>query len=529
MHEGDFILKSSFVNRLVVAASLSIAGILGTLTWYQVTKPKVSRSSTVLLAEAAHVKGEVLQRSGAHLLWQTVTTGKLLHEGDTIRTSENSEVRLEFLDGRYVDIDANSLVVLEQPTGAVDLDLINGNIFVGSENVQESLYDFRLKAGTGHVDLTKASASAVRNSPETLDVGVYSGKAVARTVDGLNAPMTSGTSAFVTDRGSLINDDGLVITSLPTTKPHVETVGTIQISFAGVKPGAKVTLLAGPDRRALAIIPSTQKAGENEISAQLTPGRYWWKLIAKDEHGVIAQQSPISMIEIKHVSSTTSPIVADDPVVPEPEKKVEAARIVWQVPSDRRTQLFGVKPELEMRWKVEGMRPTGYRVKLVSVAHPSEKPLSVDTAKLETKTLVPAAGRYIASIEALGDKGAVLAGSEPIELMASEAPILSAPQFAGSDPLLAMSSGNVELQWGKIVGAQKYHLTLAKESGENLQETDVTNTTGGFAKVLPGNYSVTAVAIDTYGRASPVSKPRIVKVPEVSDIQSSQLKKVMVK
>jgi hypothetical protein len=511
-----------------LAASFSIAGILGTSTWYQMTKRKVSRGGSVLLAEASHVKGEVLQRSGAHLVWQVVTTGTLLHEGDTIRTSAASFVRLEFLDGRYVDIDSNTLIGLDRPSGTVDLDLVTGNIFVGSENVQEPFNDFRLKAGTGRLDLTKASASAVRSAVGTLDVGVYSGNAIAKTADGFNAVVAPGTSAFVTDGGMISNQDGLRITSIPSAKLHVESLGTIQIQFAGLKRGAKVTFLAGPDQRMLAVVPSKQE-GENKIIVQLSPGRYWWKLISKDENGIMLQQSPISMIEVKRVRAIDTPIVEAEELVPISVASAEPGRIVWQVPSDRRTQLFGNKPELEMRWKVEGMHPTGYRVKLVNVAYPSGKPIAFETSKLETKAAVPAAGRYIASVEALGEKGIVLTGSEPIELIASEVPLLPAPQIAGEDPLVAQLNGRVELQWGKVAGAQKYHLTLSKENGEKMQEIDIAATTGAFANLLPGNYSVTAFAVDIYGRNSGVSTSRKIKVPDLSDIQSSQLKKVMVK
>lgn len=286
-------------RRLFWAAFLSGCGFAATITWYKSTEKSTRTRSEIPLAQVGKVGDEVLRRSATRLLWNSVSTGDSLFNGETIRTSDKGEIRIQFEDGRFIDLEADSMIVLKKNQGEIALDLMEGSLFVNAQatlptqaNEADSSSAANAKqktglvvnSGQGKVDLTGSSANLARGQGTALDVQVVEGKAQFQNKNGQTQEITKGHSSALSSLGLTSQQLNLKILSpsidQPTlVDPQIENKLTFQ--WKGFPTNAKVILLSGQRRKELQEVGSTDGQSD-KIIASIPMGKNFWKLIAKD-------------------------------------------------------------------------------------------------------------------------------------------------------------------------------------------------------------------------------------------------------
>jgi len=300
-------------RRLLWAAMLSCAGFGATFTWYHYTKTKSQVSNEKPLAFVGKVTEEIQRRPATRLLWQEVSTGEPLFNGEAIRTSEKGEVRIQFADSnRYLDLEPESLIVIQQSKGEIALDLMEGSLFVAAAKSGEeaSGTSLVLNSSSGKVDLSKASASLSKSSGNQVDVQVLQGSASIKDKSGKDKVLSSGASGALGSNGLQFNKAELQILSpVPGKISYVDMDQKDNLSFQwkGFPPGLEVSLYTGSTRKDLKEWPTITREGPESLKTSLPLGKPYWKLVAKDPktHKTVAESS----VYRAHIQARYAPTV----------------------------------------------------------------------------------------------------------------------------------------------------------------------------------------------------------------------------
>lgn len=277
----------SQIKRLALAAALSATCAAGTIAWYKLTEKSYHSSNEAPLAQVSRVGDEVLRRPPTRLLWQAVNTGDNLYNGETVRTSAHGEMRIQFDDGRYIDLEPDSLVVLQKSKGEISLDLMEGSLFVNakSEGTAGTSPGLVLNSKGSKVDLTGASASLSRGSGDRLDVQVLEGKATIQGKDGKANEIGTGKTSSLGENGFQFDNSNWKITSpKPGAPVYIDPSAEkpLVVRWQGLPTNWAVSLMAGNTRKDLKEVARVEKPGDLTMATKLALGKYWWRLVAKD-------------------------------------------------------------------------------------------------------------------------------------------------------------------------------------------------------------------------------------------------------
>lgn len=320
---------NSKIKRLLLAAGLSGFGVAATWLWYKSTENRGITSLESPLAQVGNVSEEVLRRPPTRLLWHSVNTGDALYNGEAIRTSPNGEVRIQFEDGRYIDLEADSLIVLTKAQGEISLDLMEGSLFVNAKNANtkdSEKSNLVLNSAQGKVDLSQASATLSKSEGQKLNLQVIEGSAQIQSSDGKTQEIQTGKTGVLGAQGMQFDSSQLQILSpLPNKPVYVDPTKKPEISFkwSGFPKEWKVALQLGSNRKQLKTL-SEVSPGVTQTLSSIPLGRHFWKL--KATNPATPQQSVESPVYRLDVQARVTP----SPLFPAPLANLEFE----QVPAD---------------------------------------------------------------------------------------------------------------------------------------------------------------------------------------------------
>lgn len=609
---------NSKVKRLLIAAFLSGSGFAATLLWYKATDRSLINTGEIPLAQVGTVSEEVLRRPPTRLLWHSVNTGDPLFNGEAIRTSSLGEVRIQFEDGRYIDIEPDSLIVLSRAEGDISLDLMEGGLFVNAKadgvatTGQSGLV---LNSAQGKVDLSGASASLSKTEgSQKLNLQVVEGSATIQGTDGQKKELTQGKSGTLGSNGLQFDSNLLkIISPLPNKTTSIDPTKRPDINFqwSGFPKEWKVSAQVGPGRRQLKDV-GTAELGAEKIVASLSLGKHYWKLVARDpQTNEIKAESPVYRLEV--VARTTPTLLAPNPnasleieTFPTAvefmwQRTGEASQLILEVAKDSQLkqkvvtqrvesldkfnlenlsegtyywrissfytdvkepwtgpvqqfklvkkedlkavpvnvsfenvntqQFFLEEPDMKLAWTAG---PQSHLVDQWKVSWKEENDSSgqeqvIETADRKLETKVSKAGRYLASVEAYDKKGRLMGKSEPLLLNLELKPFLPAPQLLPLEgEIVSHADGRGELRWSQVEGAQEYEMKVVDKDGKELLNRKFKNNKMTLLNLMPGEYKVSLVSIDQFGRPSANPSQRSLRVPDKSNLRAPALKKVKV-
>jgi len=297
-------MRSHF-NRLIFALVLSCFSFGGTYFWHKSETARLDRTlrnnSTQVIAQVSKVDNDVQKNQSSQLLWMQVNTGDQLYDGDSIQTSNRGEVRIQFDDGRYIDLEPDSLVKLEQAQGEIALNLVEGSLFVkasadaGADTQGQS--GLVLTSASGKVDLSGASVALAKDKGQTeVNMQVFEGKAKVQGKDGQSKDIVSGTNSRIGESGLSDEKYDLKILSPAPQKPYpldAESQRPVVFKWTGYPKDWKVSLHVGPTRKELKEAPSATSSDQS-LSLKLPVGTHFWKLVAKaPSSGEVVTESPV--------------------------------------------------------------------------------------------------------------------------------------------------------------------------------------------------------------------------------------------
>ncbi|MBK9321872.1 MAG: FecR domain-containing protein [Bdellovibrionaceae bacterium] len=497
-------------KRLMWAALLSCTGFGATFTWYNLSKSKTHRNvNDKPLAFIGKAVDEIQRRPATRLLWQEVGTGEPLFNGEAIRTSEKGEVRIQFADSdRYLDLEPESLIVIQQSKGEIALDLMEGSLFVaaakeGSGTGNTSLV---LNSASGKVDLSKASASLSKSGGNQVDVQVLEGSASIKGKDGKDNVINSGNSGALGANGLQFNKADLQILS-PTIGKVIyvdpDEKENLIFKWKGFPPNLKVSLYTGSSRKDLKEWSQITSMDSTSLKTSLPLGKPYWKLVAKNEETQkIMAESSIYRADIQPRFAPTVLFPLADAKIPAPKAPFDMA-FKWQAGNETSRIVLEVAKDPALKQKIATKNFTTeetftlpalsegeYFWRMSSYYEGSEKPA---TGKIQKFTITKAEEKVVPK--------------DPVQI------VWTVPedkiQFYLENPKLGLSWNGTRLEDISIWRLKYFE---ESEDSSKAQSMELKENKQEIAVQKPGRYIASIEAIDKEGKVIGSSSPRKIAV-----------------
>lgn len=249
-------------KRLLGSFALSVSCAIASHIWYKSTSAGTyDGGGKQPIAQLIESSNEVQRKPLKRLIWQTLSDNDQLFSGEQIRTTQNSEARIQIVKtGTIISLEPDSLITLDEKDGELSLDFLQGNLFVKGGKGDDSL---KLKTGGQEIAIGGADVSLGKGQSGKLDVQVFSGQ-----VDGVQ---NSQDPFQITFPG-------------PQAEVHVSPDGKDSVGFEFKKVFSQTTnviLELGKSRTDLKAVTDSEKQPQ-KILAKLQPGDYYWRLVASD-------------------------------------------------------------------------------------------------------------------------------------------------------------------------------------------------------------------------------------------------------
>lgn len=123
------------LERTFIALAISLTGVL--LSYYFLYPDDGQKQSGIRLIEMAKVistKNDVKKQAANKIIWVPVRIGDILYLGEKLRTSSLSSSKIEFIEnGALIDIEPDSLIVVNKNNQKLSLQVIEGSLIVSSK------------------------------------------------------------------------------------------------------------------------------------------------------------------------------------------------------------------------------------------------------------------------------------------------------------------------------------------------------------------------------------------------------------
>ncbi|HND84360.1 MAG TPA: hypothetical protein PLU50_01075, partial [Pseudobdellovibrionaceae bacterium] len=285
-----------------------------------------------------------------------------------------------------------------------------------------------------------------------------------------------------------------------------------ELAFEWEKPAdmQNVTIELSKDPDFKKILVTKKMTDQTRITYSIpTDGNYYYRLIG------IYKDSP------KTYSSDVIPFrINTDEVLQIP--------VVWTMNPNDLVQYFLDTPSLNLRWTSRDKdKVTKWRLSYhLEKEQATDEPKILEVQNLQTPLTKP--GRYIASVEALDQKGRTMGVSEPLQVDVQPLPLIGAPKLETIEgKIKASQKGETEIKWSAVKGAQEYQLTI-KSGATELKKSKYKTTSISLKNLMPGEYQVEVIAIDEHGRNGQANDVKTLVVPDKSGIRAPKLKGIKV-
>lgn len=480
-------------RRLIFAFLISISSLALTFFWYSTQKIDLKSSNQKKpVALLVSSKNEIQRKPTDRIIWQSLSNGDELYSAETIRTTDQAEASIKFLKSNtLIDLEPDSLIVIEEQSGQIGLNFIQGNIFVkATENTNQAI---KLISGKNEIALKDAELSLGKNKGDQLTLEVLKGKAEVES-GGKVLHLIQGKS------GTISNN------KLTSTKSNIEIISPNSGELIYVNPQKKQKSLfkfhplssdytvyfeTGESRSQLKPDPQLTFSGSSgHLYVPLKPGILYWRLTAKNQNGTsILQSSSFRNIVIANIPPTLT--------APEEDAKIKLSNdtretiFQWNNPGELTHLLLEVSTKPNLQNRISNTEVTGTTHRL---------------------TLEPGSYYWRMSGKPKNGNHIISSSISKFTIQSAQqvpAPNLIYPENLQKIPYTQIQEKGVEFSWSPISEATSYRLhielvtTQRNPSNSNKQSINVQQTQYTFKNLLPGRYNWSVTAYSAASRSLP--------------------------
>lgn len=329
------------MRRILFAAFLSASIIAGTQWWYHYSMKATNNSHyDHPIAFAQQLNHDVHRKASDKLIWYPLKEWDPIYSGESIKTSGDAEIRIQFTDGhRYIDMEPDTLIVLKQEDQQTHVDLRDGSIFVTAANEENN---FVVQSGQQNIEIGQATVQLSKNKDKT-DVQVLKGK------------IKLDNKGQVKEINAGVKTTGVEILSPPIDQAYFvnpDFIEPIQFKWKGFLAGTQVSLWVGKNRKDLQETSAPKGANADAIPYRLPVGKHYFQLVATDPATEqVLQKSPVYRLEItpRYAPAILAPLpnsfLQKDPLSPNVDFK-------WNTPEGTQSVSIEIGTDPDLRNKV---------------------------------------------------------------------------------------------------------------------------------------------------------------------------------
>lgn len=502
----------SNAQKYFLAAAVSLSGVGMSVLWYRHATAEflLGDGDGEKLAVLQSGRGEVERKPGERLIWQQLTDGAALVNGDTLRTGARGEGKVTLLEsGTVISVEPDSLIVIEKSKGAISLDLLSGGLFVKSES-KTSLAAAAptIKAGNTRLSLGSASTELTlsMDKGKTATVAVAKGN-IDLDTNGKQVTLNQGAAGAISDKGIKEQKVMQVLAPGPNAVVDIGPTGDIPVSFTWPPLNEKlqVYLEIGESRTVLKRAESPGVPARAGILALKLPAlNFYWRLVAVDPSSGKADQTSLVF---RASTIALSPPVLVSPRPGEPmflsEKKVVEVLASWSNPQFAEKTILVVAKgrdfkDIVYRQNFEGGSEGSFEIRQAGTYHwrvlaffaGREKPLSSEVSEF-----------------IINDK---------LEL---NPPVITFPENGSVIPLAKLKDSSLFLRWNEVPGIENYQIAIKSKDGKFDDISDVVPVAQfRMTSLSAGTYTWRLKSVGPGKQASAWSKPATFSVSSVGSL-----------
>lgn len=208
-------------------------------------------------------------------IWEYLQNEYPVYNGDSIRTEELSEAVLRLKDGTEIAINENSFIIINLVGEEAKIDFNYGSLQANTEN-----QNLKIKTKDSEIVLSSANAKLI-NKNESIQIQLEKGEANLKT-KGKEEKIKENEVAILSKESNELKKEKISLKLLlPEDNSKFYAANAININFSiegDVNEQYELLLSSNPN-----FAPILKKIPiKNQISLNLDPGSYFWKVISKD-------------------------------------------------------------------------------------------------------------------------------------------------------------------------------------------------------------------------------------------------------
>jgi hypothetical protein len=332
---------SDFVLRTLMAAIISIFGIVATQMWSKSNQVHIAPVDAKPVAEIKSIANEVQRRPKNRLIWQHVYPGQELYAGEAIRTAGDAEAEIEFREQKVtVRLDPYSVIEIQENSDGLNLDFLKGNLFIVSKAESSNLTigsgEQKIALGQSETQFTKANAT------EQMSVDVFKG-----------APkmISQGQSRALVEEKKL-----KILSPRPGEVAYVKPESEEMVSFEweAIDSAYEVYLETGKsnDELKAAAIEKPVAGSSGKLTAKLPIGKGYYRLVAKSSRADLKElRSSPTRFEVR---AKLPPVLLWPNVnaMIVPEKSDDSISFQWSNPGELDQMLLELSTTKDLKQRI---------------------------------------------------------------------------------------------------------------------------------------------------------------------------------
>lgn len=271
----------SINRRLQLSLTVTFIGILLSFIYLRPTvKTKKQLKLAPFIAKLNYSLNEVQVKPKNQLLWKDIQNGDSLRQGDLIRTAQNASAEVKFLKSDIsIKLGAETTVTIEDKKGELELNMLEGDIFVASNSKQK----VNLKSKDKEFDLSKGQVGFEVSEKGDVEVEVLAGE--LKTNDAKNKIITKNQKLVMTDKGSELKQNYFEFIKPEIGKniyihPNKQTV---LFKWKKHKFNYDYKIFIGRSKSRMSEIKYEKKTRES-IEVKIPVGIFYWQIKAVAQH-----------------------------------------------------------------------------------------------------------------------------------------------------------------------------------------------------------------------------------------------------
>lgn len=295
-------MGSGTVSRLFFPAIVSFAGLGLTQVWYLQTSKQhiVSKRDDSPLAVLSKKNDLVERRPATRIIWERLREGEPLYTGEAVRTGASASGKITFLkSGMSIGLEPDSLVIIEESSGKLQLNLVNGGLFVQNQVRRENMAANEgqpiLKAGNKKIEIASGKTAEMNlsvNEAGSANLSVSKGQVKIGEQGGSGKTITEGSTLNLSSSGPEI---AILEAKGPKPGASIPITGSndqLIITWDNAPDGATIFIETGANRESLSRKSSGTPVHVKKIMTSLPSGYFFWRLVA-ERNGKIVGSSPV--------------------------------------------------------------------------------------------------------------------------------------------------------------------------------------------------------------------------------------------